>query len=589
MPKITRAGFAVIAVVGVGVLVGGGKFAMHEGWIGKPAQTVSAIPVTTNIQHFTVSEQTASYPLPVTAHPSQMSECPIMEILAWNAMGGIDLANGGSTTGRGSLVEKYTGGGCLTIKRQDDYGQMEANMAAFVTSNGSRGDAFFAIMGDGYPYVAAALQKLIPGQFAAVGAVGFSDGEDKCMMPAEAQKDPKKAAGVLVAAVPRDGDWNICVKWASDNGIPINVDQKTYDPAAINFMDVDAFTTADEKLISHACEDRLTVSHGITHGTVKVCVNGVATWTPGDVDVVNKFDGSIVGVASTHDYAGQMPALVIGVKSWMATHHDYVVGLLKAADRGSILIRTGNAGLMDMGGIHAQIFHEQDASYWARYFKGDTGRDHAGDVVLLGGSKVITLQEERDYFGLRAGTENVFASVYRVFKSYDETFYPTDYPKSGNGSIPAYEEVVDLTYLTDALSGVPETQGVAAPQYASAAPITQTVSKRSWHVEFNSGSATVKISSIAVLKQIEDTAVMTNLRLRLDGFTDNTGNPQANVTLSEQRAAAVAAWLTLKAPANFPASRLEVVGHGQDEPVCPANDTAACKAQNRRVEITLGQ
>jgi outer membrane protein OmpA-like peptidoglycan-associated protein len=589
MAKITRAGFAVIAVVGVGVLWGGAKLAVMTGLIGKPAQTVSAVPVATTIQHFTVADHTTAYPLPVTAQPANMTDCPVMEVLAWNAHGGLTIANGGSSTSRGSLVEKYTGNGCLTIKRQDDYGQMEANMAAFVTSNGARGDAFFTIMGDGYPYVAAALQKLIPGQFAAIGVIGFSDGEDKCMMPSDAQKDPKKAKGVLVAAVPRDGDWNICVKWASDNGIPINTDQKTYDADAINFMDVDAFTTADEKLISHACEDRLVVSHGITHGTKKVCVNGVATWTPGDVDVVSKFDGSIVGVASTHDYAGQMPTLIIGVKSWMQSHHDYVVGLLKAADRGAILIRTSSAALMDMGGIHAQIFHEQDASYWARYFKGEIGHNRLGEEVSLGGSKVITLQEARDYFGIRSGTENIFASVYRVFKGYDEAFYPTDYPKSGSGSIPAYDDVVDLSYLTDALQGVPEAQGVAAPQYASAAPITQTVSKRAWHIEFNSGSATVKASSIAVLTQIEDTAVMTNLRLRLDGYTDNTGNPQANVALSQQRAAAVANWLTSKAPANFPASRLEIVGHGQDMPVCASNDTAACKAQNRRVEITLGQ
>lgn len=589
MAKITRAGFGVIAFVGVAAVLGVGKYAINSGLLGKPTAIQSAVPVATMIQHFTVSEQTSAYALPVTASASQMTDCPVMEVLAWNAMGGLDLANGGAETSRHSLVEKYTGGGCLTIKRQDDYGQMEANMAAFVQSNGAHGDAFFAIMGDGYPYVAAALAKLIPGQFAAVGVVGFSDGEDKCMLPNNWRDLMKGGTPILIAAVPRDGDWNICVKFASDNGIKINTDQKTVDPSAFNFMDVDAFTTADEKLISHACEDRLSTSNGLTHGSKKVCVNGVATWTPGDVDVVTKYDGSIVGVASTHDYAGQMPALIIGVKSWMAAHHDYVVGLLKAADRGAMAVRTTPTGLTDMGGIHAQIFHEQDAGYWARYFKGEVGHDHLGNAVSLGGSKVITLQEERDYFGMRPGTENVYASVYRVFKGYDETFYPVDYPKSGSGSIPSYDDAVDMTYLTDALQGVPTNQGVASAQYATAAPITQAVSKRSWHVEFDSGRATIKAQSIAELTQIEDTAVMTNLRLRLDGYTDNTGNPAANVTLSEARAAAVGSWLTSKAAANFPASRLQIVGHGQEDAVCAANDTAACRAQNRRVEITLGQ
>lgn len=217
------------------------------------------------------------------------------------------------------------------------------------------------------------------------------------------------------------------------------------------------------------------------------------------------------------------------------------------------------------------------------------GHDHVGDQVALGGSKVITLQEQRDYFGMRPGTENIFASVYRVFKGYDENFYPTDYPKSGAGAIPDFKEVVDTSYLSDALTGVPENTGTVIASLAVAAPITQAISKKAWHVEFDIGQATVKPESMTALYAIEDTAAMTNLRLRVDGYTDNTGSATVNIPLSEQRAQAVATWLNGKAPANFPMSRMEARGHGPSDPVCAANDTAACKAQNRRVEITLGQ
>lgn len=590
MVKITRAGFLAIATVGVLAVGGLVKLALGEGWLGKPTDSVAVVPVATSVPHFNVPEVHAPYQLPATAAPARMASCPVMEVLAWNAIGGLSLANGGETTARGSLVEKYTGGGCLALKRQDDYSQMEANMAAFVSSGGTRGDAFFVIMGDGYPYVAAALEKLIPGQYSAVGVIGFSDGEDKCMLPSSVQRNPREAikslGGVLVAAVPRDGDWNICVKWASDNGVPVNVDQKTFDRTAINFMDVDMFTTADEKLIARACEDRTVVEGGIAHGTERVCVNGVATWTPGDVDVVEKFDGSIVSVASTHDYAGQMPALVIGAKSWMREHHDYVVGLLRAADRGAMAVRSDPGALATMGAIHAQVFREKDGAFWARLYRGEVGRNHAGETVNLGGSKVIVLQEARDYFGLREGTENVFASVYRVFKAYDESFYPTLYPR---GSIPAYEDAVDAGYLRDALAGVPETRGAVAPQLAVAAPITRSVSRRTWHVEFDSGSAVIRPESLDQLYQIEDTAAMTDLRIRLDGYTDNTGSASRNVELSAARAEAVAGWLHGKAPANFPLARMEARGHGPAEPACPENNTPDCRAQNRRVEITLGQ
>lgn len=587
---LTRKGIIAVAVVGLGVAYVGGRMLLSTGILGSPTTVKSAIPVTTSIQHFTVSETAASYALKAPAsNASPMAQCPVIEEIAWNGLGSLNLANGGASTAKGSMVDKYTGGQCLTIVRQDDYPQQEANLAKFVNSNGANGDAFIAIMGDAYPYVAAALQKLIPNGYEAIGVVGFSDGEDKCMLPADAGKDPQKARGDLVAAVPRDGDWNICVKWASDNGIPINVDQKTYDPAALNFIDVDDFTKADEKLIAKACEDRTVIQNGLAHGTKKVCTNGVATWTPGDVDVAAKYQGSIVGVASTHDYAGQMPALIIGAKAWMMTHHDYVVGLLKAADRGAMAIRSGQDGLLAMGQVQAQVFKEQDATYWAKYFKGVVGQDHEGNSVNLGGSKAVTLQDARDYFGLRPGTADIFASVYRVFKSYDETFYPDLYPKNGSNAIPAYEDVVDLSYVKDALADVPASSGAVVISQALPQAITQKVSTTVKHIEFDTNAATIRPESKAMLQQIEDSAnVAQGLRIQINGYTDNTGSTAINTPLSEARATAVADWLHATAPANFPMARMEVHGFGPANPVCSDN-TAECRAQNRRVEIVMGQ
>ena len=33
--------------------------------------------------------------------------------------------------------------------------------------------------------------------------------------------------------------------------------------------------------------------------------------------------------------------------------------------------------------------------------------------------------------------------------------------------------------------------------------------------------------------------------------------------------------------------RLEAEGYGQEHPVCPANDTEECKAQNRRIDVNV--
>jgi outer membrane protein OmpA-like peptidoglycan-associated protein len=67
------------------------------------------------------------------------------------------------------------------------------------------------------------------------------------------------------------------------------------------------------------------------------------------------------------------------------------------------------------------------------------------------------------------------------------------------------------------------------------------------------------------------------------GHTDNTGSAAYNQTLSERRAASVAAVLR---NAGVDGRRIVAVGRGEDQPVA-TNLTAEGRAQNRRVEIVI--
>jgi len=74
------------------------------------------------------------------------------------------------------------------------------------------------------------------------------------------------------------------------------------------------------------------------------------------------------------------------------------------------------------------------------------------------------------------------------------------------------------------------------------------------------------------------------LRLSVNGYTDNTGKPEKNQLLSEQRAGAVRKYLLSKGIAE---ERIVATGFGQADPVAD-NKTAAGRARNRRVELKLG-
>lgn len=67
------------------------------------------------------------------------------------------------------------------------------------------------------------------------------------------------------------------------------------------------------------------------------------------------------------------------------------------------------------------------------------------------------------------------------------------------------------------------------------------------------------------------------LRLRIGGHADRMGEPEKNLALSEQRAAAVRAYLV---QAGIASERLSAVGYGDARPLYPSPD-----ARNRRVEV----
>ena len=99
---------------------------------------------------------------------------------------------------------------------------------------------------------------------------------------------------------------------------------------------------------------------------------------------------------------------------------------------------------------------------------------------------------------------------------------------------------------------------------------------------FDVGSDRIRPESTPTLKEI--TAMLkehADLKLTIEGHTDNVGEAVANQKLSEQRAAAVKAYL---AGQGIAAARLQSKGFGASKPAA-SNDTPEGRQQNRRVEL----
>lgn len=100
---------------------------------------------------------------------------------------------------------------------------------------------------------------------------------------------------------------------------------------------------------------------------------------------------------------------------------------------------------------------------------------------------------------------------------------------------------------------------------------------------FDTGSDVIRPESTPTLKEIGEMLKQhSDLRLRIEGHTDDVGDDAANLQLSEKRAAAVKAFI--QQSYQIDASRLEAQGLGETMPAA-ANDTAEGRQQNRRVEL----
>ncbi len=131
------------------------------------------------------------------------------------------------------------------------------------------------------------------------------------------------------------------------------------------------------------------------------------------------------------------------------------------------------------------------------------------------------------------------------------------------------------------------------PPAANAAPAAHT------EVVLNNGHITLNHqiqfeTNSDVIRESESASVLNDLiallrenaqirRVRVEGHADVRGDAAANQSLSQRRAASVAAYLRSH---GLEAITFEPVGLGNTRPLC-SEDTDECHERNRRVELTI--
>jgi outer membrane protein OmpA-like peptidoglycan-associated protein len=138
-------------------------------------------------------------------------------------------------------------------------------------------------------------------------------------------------------------------------------------------------------------------------------------------------------------------------------------------------------------------------------------------------------------------------------------------------------------------NGCPEevAERPAPPQPAPVAQLEQERITINQEVRFETGTASLHPDSEAILRAVADVLLAHPeiVAIEVQGHTDATGAPEANLELSERRAAAVVDWLVRYGIA---AARLRARGFGETQPVSD-NTVEDGRRRNRRVEFRIAE
>ncbi|HEV8363968.1 MAG TPA: OmpA family protein [Gemmatimonadaceae bacterium] len=210
---------------------------------------------------------------------------------------------------------------------------------------------------------------------------------------------------------------------------------------------------------------------------------------------------------------------------------------------------------------------------------------HPNGVVVIGGDKNQTVNMPEamrpQFMGKLAHVRILMDSGY--FKMYVN--------ERRMFNIPEFKFRRDSVILTHVFGSPEDNMAVFITSIRVAESETDVLydalaSKGRWATQgilFATGKAELQPESRPVLKEIAATMKEHgDLKILIEGHTDNVGAAASNLTLSDARAAAVKA--ALVADFGIAADRMSTKGFGDTKPSVP-NATAVGRAQNRRVEI----
>ncbi len=208
-----------------------------------------------------------------------------------------------------------------------------------------------------------------------------------------------------------------------------------------------------------------------------------------------------------------------------------------------------------------------------------TGQQLIADVAL------VDLGLQKTHTSSTTDQDGTFLVCLPVGKNYGLNVNKKGYLFHSENFALDVNNTFDKPYILDIkLQRIMEQEIVDIPDATTAEPVSSSKPIILKNIFFETGSAELQTTSFAELNQLKSLLMeYPNIRIQINGHTDNVGNSVDNLQLANNRAQSVQKWLIEN---GIDASRLIAKGFGETMPI-DSNDTEEGRQNNRRTEFMV--
>jgi NitT/TauT family transport system substrate-binding protein len=274
-------------------------------------------------------------------------------------------------------------------------------------------------------------------------------------------------------------------------------------------------------------------------------VDAAVVWAPDDADCVENVKGSKV-LVSTKQASEIITDGLIAKTEYIDSHKEYLTKFIQAILYGNSLLNTNPS------------FVKESAKYFAKAF----GTDESFCIQGCKNIRFATLGDEANFFGLNAsytGTqaEYIYSKMARVYEEVGLTKSPAPWRKVSDISI------IETLWDSKDVKGEQSAESSTVFNAPTKEIITQQeISNRQVTINFESGSDVLDSDARSIIDRefLPIAKGFNNVRIRVEGNCDWTGNAEFNKKLSKRRAKSVVRYLVDEY--GYDEKRFIIIGNG---------------------------